>query len=195
MKKRILSTLAIAGLLSINAVNAQSYEPLPGVNQGAKTNVNGIADDLDNEGVVGVSNWTSFNTLSNHMYLLEGANLEQTKMLVSKMGRNIMLLDDTMPSWVNTEEIREDVADVQKEYKELIARDTDQKEFKEDLEELTEQYEDLREELKEVTMEYIETLEEAHEARKDEIEKGNYHKAQEKYNKEINELNTISENK
>ena len=129
------------------------------------------------------------------MYLLEGASLEQTKVLVSKMGTNIMMLDDTMPSWVNTEEVREDVADVQKEYKELIAYRTDREEYMEDLEELTEQYEDLREELKEVTMEYIETLESANEERKDQLEKGNYEKAQEKYNKEIKELEHISKEK
>ncbi|KEZ92939.1 hypothetical protein [Nonlabens ulvanivorans] len=195
MKKRILSTIAVAGLLSLNAVNAQTYEPLPGVNKGTITNVNGIADDLKNEGIVGVGSWSSFNTLSNHMYLLEGANLKQTKMLVSKMGTNIMMLDDTIPSWVDTEAIREDVADVQKEFKELIATKTDNDEYMEDLEELTEQYEDLREELKEVTMEYIETLDEANEERKDQLEKGNYEKAQEKYQKEIQELNNISENK
>ncbi|MEP2404703.1 MAG: hypothetical protein ABJH73_10425, partial [Nonlabens ulvanivorans] len=96
---------------------------------------------------------------------------------------------------VDTEEIREDVADVQKEFKELIATKTDNDEYMEDLEELTEQYEDLREELKEVTMEYIETLDEANEERKDQLEKGNYEKAQEKYEKEIQELNNISENK
>ncbi|PQJ30550.1 hypothetical protein BST92_00720 [Nonlabens arenilitoris] len=195
MKKRILSTIAVAGLLSLNAVNAQTYEPLPGVNKGTITNVNGIADDLKDEGVVGVGDWTSFNTLSNHMYLLEGASLEQTKVLVSKMGTNIMMLDDTMPSWVNTEEVREDVADVQKEYKELIAYKTDREEYMEDLEELTEKYEDLREELKEVTMEYIGALESANEERKDQLEKGNYEKAQEKYNKEIKELEHISEEK
>lgn len=195
MKKRILSTIAVAGLLSLNAVNAQTYEPLPGVNKGTITNVNGISDDLKDEGIVGVGDWTSFNTLSNYMYLLEGASLEQTKVLVSKMGTNIMMLDDTMPSWVNTEEVREDVADVQKEYKELIAYRTDREEYMEDLEELTEQYEDLREELKEVTMEYIETLESANEERKDQLEKGNYEKAQEKYNKEIKELEHISKEK
>lgn len=200
MKKTIITTLAIAGLFTISNVNAQeTYQPAEGVNTGVTKDINGTADDLKDEGIVGVSGWSSFNTLSNHVYMLEGKDFDTTREIIPLMSSNIMMLDDTMPEWLMTEEIMEDVMDVQKDYVELMnGTKMTSHEFEENLEEVIEQYEDLREEVGETVQEYNNVQADAMEEYMEEIEndrsyRKNMQDASEEYEEEIKGLNKITD--
>lgn len=200
MKKTIITTLAIVGLFTITGVNAQeTYQPADGVNTGVTKDINGTADDLKDEGIVGVSGWSSFNTLSNHVYMLEGKDFTTTREIIPLMSSNIMILDDTIPEWLMTEEIMEDVKDVQKDYVELMkGTKMSSHEFKENLEEVIEQYEDLREEVGETVEKYNNVQADAMEEYMEEIEsdrsyRKNMRDASEEYEEEIKGLNKITD--
>lgn len=200
MKKTIITTLAIVGLFTITGVNAQeTYQPADGVNTGVTKDINGTADDLKDEGIVGVSGWSSFNTLSNHVYMLEGKDFTTTREIIPLMSSNIMILDDTIPEWLMTEEIMEDVKDVQKDYVELMkGTKISSHEFKENLEEVIEQYEDLREEVGETVEKYNNVQADAMEEYMEEIEsdrsyRKNMRDASEEYEEEIKGLNKITD--
>ncbi|WP_298955961.1 hypothetical protein [uncultured Nonlabens sp.] len=200
MKKTIITTLAIVGLFTITGVNAQeTYQPADGVNTGVTKDINGTADDLKDEGIVGVSGWSSFNTLSNHVYMLEGQDFTTTREIIPLMSSNIMILDDTIPEWLMTEEIMEDVKDVQKDYVELMkGTKMSSHEFKENLEEVIEQYEDLREEVGETVEKYNNVQADAMEEYMEEIEsdrsyRKNMRDASEEYEEEIKGLNKITD--
>ncbi len=152
--------------------------------------------DLNEEGVTGFEAWEPFNTLSYEMREIEKVNFVATNERINNWNGTIMSLDKTIPSWLKTEEVMEDVADIQKEYKELIAeKNASEKERKENLEELSEQFDDLREELTETIDEYIKVHQEAIEEYNEEAKKGKMDAAREEYNEEIKKQDKIADYK
>ena len=159
MKKILLGALAATAIFTTTTLNAQIEDQMP--NKAPMTDINGTADDLENTGVVGISNWEAFNKLSARMYELEGASYYTTIKVINELKPIVAMLEPTKPMWMNTEEINEDIEDFEKEFNELTAQKTaDSGEFRENLEEIVEQYEDLREEAHEVFMAYLENVQE-----------------------------------
>ncbi|WP_124980965.1 hypothetical protein [Nonlabens xiamenensis] len=187
MKKTMFTLLIAAGMMNLS--------------QAQNVGMNDVDDDLEDTGIVGVSDWESFNTLSEHVYMLEGKTLNETMVIIPQMRENIMLLDDTLPMWMWTESVMEDVQDVQKEYIELMkGTKMDTSEFKENLEEVIEQYEDLREEVGETVKKYNDIQAEAREEYMEEIENNrtrrqNMIEASKEYEEEIKELNEVTDMK
>ena len=153
--KRIFITSALA-IAMVSGINAQNKELK---SNSTEVSTNGTEDDINETGIVGISNWESFNKLSREMYTLKGADYFTTITMMRRMQPTVAKLQATMPAWMNTEEIIEDVDDFIKDYNELVGDTTaDDKEFRENLEEISEQYEDLREEAQEVFVEYRKTV-------------------------------------
>tara|TARA_R110002012_G_scaffold283145_1_gene473300 strand:+ start:368 stop:1057 length:690 start_codon:yes stop_codon:yes gene_type:complete len=161
------------------------------MNDGTKINY-----DLNEEGVTGFEAWEPFNTLSYEIREINNVDLVVTNERINSWNGTIMNLDKTIPSWLKTEEVMEDVADIQKEYKELVAElNAPEKERKENLEELTEQFDDLREELTETINEYIKVNKEAIEEYNEEAKKGKMEAAKEEYKEEIKKEAKIADYK
>ena len=143
-----------------------------------------------------ISGWSSFNELSIEMKKLENADFSKMKTTLPMFEKTIASLNSTRPEWMMTEEIREDVEDVQKEYNELIAdKNAGEKEYKENIEELNEAYDDLVEEINETFDEYVKINRKANEEYREEAKDGEMEDAREEYNEEIKKLNEITDDK
>lgn len=110
----------------------------------------------DNEGAISLNNWNDYNTVTLKMAEIEDADFVVTFEDLNGLEYSILNLSESIPSWLRTEEVMEDIADIQKEYKELIAeQNASESERQENLEELNEQFADLREELAETVEDYM----------------------------------------
>lgn len=155
---------------------------------------NSISYNQDERGVVSMKDWDDYTVVSYEMYDLEDSDFETADVRLANIGKRIDNLGNSIPTWLKTEEVMEDVADVQKEYKELIAEgNASEKEKRENYEELSEKFDDLREELSETIDEYIKVHKEAIEEFNEEMKDGDWRDAMEEYNEEIKKLNKITE--
>jgi len=155
-----------------------------------------ITYDFNSKGLQSLNNWSDFNTLSYEMAEIEAVDFSSTNDRILNWDGVISNLGNTIPEWLKTEEVMEDIDDIQKEYKELIAeKNASQKEQKENLEELSEQFADLREELNETIDRYMNVNEEAIEEFNEEMKKGKVEAAKEEYQEEIKKLDDIADQK
>lgn len=151
-----------------------------------------IVYNLDANGIAGFDDWADFTIINYELAEIRKANYITTAQRVKNMNYRIANLGNTIPSWLKTEEVMEDVADIQKEYLELIKEsNASEKEMKENLEELSEKFDDLKEELDETVAEYVKIHESAIEEFNEEYKKGKIEAAIEEYNEEIKKLDKI----
>lgn len=144
-------------------------------------------------GIVGFDGWQQFNILTYELEEMKKANI-YTKERVGNLRGVIATLDNSIPDWLKTDEVMEDVADIQKVYNELMTEtNVSEKEYKENIEEVSEKYADLQEELTETVEEYMKVNERAIKKYNKQIEKGNFEKANRKYKREIEKLNKIAD--
>lgn len=138
-----------------------------------------------------ISGWDGFNELSIEMKKLENADLNTMQTALPNFESTIASLSTTRPEWMMTEEISEDIEDLQKEYKALMSSDnTNEKKYKRDLEEVNEAYDDLVEEINETFDTYVKINRKANEKLNKNVDN-----AREKYNKEIDKLNEVADDK
>ncbi|AQS94763.1 hypothetical protein BXQ17_12040 [Polaribacter sp. BM10] len=155
-----------------------------------------IVYNLDEKGIVGFDDWSDYTVVNSELAEIRKTNYVTTAQRVRNMNYRIANLGNTIPAWLKTEEVMEDVADVQKEYLELIEdADASESEMKENLEELSEKFDDLREELDETVEEYTKINESAIEEFNEEFKKGKIDAAIEEYNEEIKKLDKMIEKK
>ncbi|MHB0754865.1 hypothetical protein [Polaribacter sp. M15] len=129
-----------------------------------------IVYDLDINGVVGFDDWEDFTTVNNELVNIRKSNEPNTKERIESLNYRVANLRNTIPDWLQTEEVLEDVADVQKEYLELISEKyVSENEMKENLEEVYEKFDDLKEELYETIETYIKAHEDVIEEFNEEI--------------------------
>lgn len=153
-----------------------------------------ISYSLGNDGVESLEDWEAYNTLNNEISEVEAAELQTTNERIASWDGVIANLHNTIPDWLKTEEVMEDVADVQKEYKELVnEKNATAKEREENLEELSEQFDDLQEELTETVNEYLKNHADAIEEYNEEMRKGKEKAAVEEYNEEIKKNDKIAD--
>ena len=155
-----------------------------------------IVYDLDTTGIAGFDDWADYTVVNYELGVMKKSNYTTTKERIANLNYRVANLRNTIPDWLKTEEVMEDVADIQKEYLELISnQDASEKEMKENLEEVVEKFDDLKEELDETVAEYIKIHKEAIEEFNEEIKKGKLEAAIEEYNEEIKKLDKIVEKK
>ncbi len=157
--------------LNDNVVKTRSYT--------MKDRTMPIVYDLDINGVVGFKDWTDFTVVNYELKNLRNANVDTTRVKLENLNYRMANLRTTIPDWLQTEEVMEDVAAIQKEYLDLISdKDASDDEMKENLEEVFEKFDDLRKELDETVTKYMKIHEHAIE----------------EYNEEIKNMDEIIEN-
>jgi DNA repair ATPase RecN len=153
-----------------------------------------IAYQYDSKGLVGFDDWKDFTVINTEIIDLSRRNIDEEKQRMNSLNYRIANLSNTIPAYLKTEEVMEDVADIQKEYLELIEdADASDKEIEENYEELSEKFADLNEELQETMDKYIDIHGDAIEEFMEEFSKGEYEDAIEEYNEEIKELDKMLE--
>ena len=155
-----------------------------------------IVYNFDTKGIVGFDDWSDYTVVNAELEGFRRAKYVTTPDRVKNLNYRIANLGNTIPTWLKTEEVMEDVADIQKEYLELIKEgDASEKEMRENLEELSEKFDDLKEELDETVAEYTKIHEDAIEEYNEEIKKGKIEAAIEEYNEEIKKMDKIVKKK
>lgn len=150
--------------------------------------------NLDAKGIVGFDDWSNFTIVNSELAEMRKTKFVTTAQRIRNMNFRIANLGNTIPAWLKTEEVMEDVADIQKEYLELIEDpNASENERQENLEELSEKFDDLKEELDEAVKEYTKIHEDAIEEFNEEIKKGKIDAAIEEYNEEIKKLDEMLE--
>ncbi|MFD1063225.1 hypothetical protein ACFQ1Q_08190 [Winogradskyella litorisediminis] len=146
------------------------------------------------DGVTSLRDWDAYNIMSYEMGEIENANFKTTNKRITNLYGTVMSLGETIPAWLKTEEVMEDITDIQKEYKEYLEeKNASANERQENLEELNEQFADLREELNETIDEYLKINQEAIAKFNKKLEKGKLDKAIEKFNNKMDEKEKIAD--
>lgn len=116
----------------------------------------GTTIQLDNNNnVATITNWGDFNSANNALLNLEDRNYEISMSNLSNLRGSIANLAESIPQSLRTEEVLEDIEDVQEEYRTLMNEsDEPLKNIKQNIEELVEKFDDLREELYETVEDY-----------------------------------------
>lgn len=143
-----------------------------------------------------VKGWAALNDLNTGMKSLSGKDYVSSKKMAGNLAATINDLTLTRPDWLKTEEISEDIADLEKDYKKLMSEDnTNEDKFRRDLEEVNEQYEDLVEEVNETIERYMEISRDATEDYIDEMKDGDPKKAQEELDKGMKKMEKVADDK
>jgi prefoldin subunit 5 len=109
-----------------------------------------------NEKELVINDWTEFNDTNEILLNLEDKEYVIAVNNIENLNNPITNLAHTVPSALKTEEVIEDIVDVQEEYTKLInEKNQPIKNVKQNVEELVEKFDDLREELNEVVEDYV----------------------------------------
>ncbi|WAC03635.1 hypothetical protein N7U66_09335 [Lacinutrix neustonica] len=165
-----------------------------------RTTINGISyvRSMDNEvKALQISGWDGFNSLSIEMKKLEGADMMTMKSTLTSLAKTIAAVKTTRPEWMMTEEISEDIKDLEKEYNEFLKeKNAKEKEVIENMEEINEAYADLVEEINETFDKYVKINRKANEEYNEEMQDdGDTDDAIEEYNEEIKKLDKVADDR
>ncbi|QTE24094.1 hypothetical protein [Polaribacter cellanae] len=155
-----------------------------------------ITYDLDSKGIAAFDDWKDYTVVNYELAVMRKFKNLTTAQRIKNINYRIANLGNTIPVWLRTKDVVENVVDVQKKYKELIDdKEASEQEMKKNLEEVIEQFDDLKEELNKTVKEYTKMHEAAIEEFNEEIKKGKIDAAIEEYNEEIRKLDKIIEKK
>ena len=141
---------------------------------------------LDAKGIAGFEDWKDFTIVNTELAKVSNTNFVTTSEKLNRLNYKVANLRNSIPAYLKTEEVMEDVADIQKEYLELISeKNASEKEIKENLEEFNEQFDDLKEELDETLKMYLDTKKDAIEEFNEKMDEGKLNEAIEEYNEEM----------
>ncbi|MDX6745761.1 hypothetical protein SHK09_03055 [Polaribacter sp. PL03] len=149
MIKKMTTVLAVTGLLfiSCNTTNGEKTAMKVKLPDGQFATYN-----LDSKGSLSFNDWDGFNSANKALVDLE---IETTPERIDNLNNTVSNLAATIPAWLKNEEVMEDIADVEEEYKKLLEEKNEPaKNVKQNLEELNEKFDDLREELNETIEKY-----------------------------------------
>ncbi|PQJ80212.1 hypothetical protein [Polaribacter porphyrae] len=100
-------------------------------------------------------NWNNFNVANTRLLQIEENDYKTSINRLVNLKPFIRNLSETAPEWLKTEEVLEDINDVEKEYKELLKEiDGSTKEVRENCKELNEEFDELRENINEIVEDY-----------------------------------------
>jgi hypothetical protein len=148
--RKITAILTITSLLLVSC-NTKEKEYNLTLNDG--TEVFYISND---ESAISINGWSEFNDINKSLLNLKDKGYNITIEGLENLNGAITNLANTVPSSLKTEEVLEDIRDVQEEYTKLInEKNAPLKNVKQNIEELVEKFDDLREELNETVEDYI----------------------------------------
>ena len=152
LKTQFLFTLLLSIFFTACNENNKDKENTIELSDGTTINY-----DYNEETVVAVNNWSDYNSANDVLWNLEDKNYEVSIVSLENLDGAIANLQNSIPNSLKTEEVLEDISDVQEEYTTLIKeRNEPQKNVNQNIEELVEKFDDLREELSETIEDYTE---------------------------------------
>lgn len=109
-----------------------------------------FAEFSNEEGYLSFKEWGSFNSVNQEMHTNKNVDIQSKTNRLESLKVDVDNLQNTIPTWLKTEEVLEDIDDVQEEFKKLIKEKNEPtKNVEQNFEEFTEKFDDLREELNE----------------------------------------------
>ncbi len=148
--KKFTAIVAITSFLLVSC-NTKEKEYNLTLNDG--TEVFYISND---ESAISINGWSEFNAINKNLLNLKDKDYNITIQSLEDLNGSITNLANTIPASLKTEEVLEDIRDVQEEYTKLInEKNAPLKNVKQNIEELVEKFDDLREELNETVEDYI----------------------------------------
>ena len=140
--QKLIFTMAITTLLFASCNSTKSTR--------IKLDNGEFVEFSKDKGYLSFKDWDSFNSVNQEMHTNKNADIQSKTNRLEGLKVNIGNLQNTIPYWLKTEEVLEDIDDVQEEFKKLIKEKNEPtKNVEQNLEEFTEKFDDLREELNE----------------------------------------------
>lgn len=102
------------------------------------------------------SNWNDFNLANVRLHQIESEDYNTTVSRLVELDSFVVDMPKSIPNWLKTDKVLNELDDVQKKYKELKEeRDTSTTVVRKNYKELTKEFNDLREELGKIVEENI----------------------------------------
>lgn len=149
--KRFTAILAMASIVLVACDAKKEKEYNLDLNDGTSVFYNS-----NNEDALRINGWTSFNAINETLKGLQETDFDLPMTSLENLNDPIANLSNSIPTSLKTEEVIEDIEDVQEEYTKLINEKNEPLDnVKQNMEELVEKFDDLREELNETVEDYI----------------------------------------
>ncbi|QTE24375.1 hypothetical protein [Polaribacter cellanae] len=177
--KKLTTVLAITGLLftSCNQTKKEKVkDKMEETMENAKDKMDEIGDDIsegfqemkmkledgtevnykvDSNGTLAFDDWNGFTIANKELKDIENLDTDEVDKRIENLKGTIAELGNNIPKWLQTDEVKEDIKNVQKEYKNVIDNKNDAADkVKQNIEDLNEKFDDLREELNEIIAKY-----------------------------------------
>ncbi|QTD39008.1 hypothetical protein JL193_07085 [Polaribacter batillariae] len=173
--KKLTAVLAITGLLFVSCDKTKK-EKVEEKIEDVENKMEEIGDDIseefkemkleleegvsvnykvDADGSLAFDDWNSFTIANKELKDIENLDTDEVNTRIENLKGTIANLGNNIPKWLQTDEVMEDIKDVQKEYKNVIDnKNAAADKVKQNIEDLNEKFDDLREELNEVIAKY-----------------------------------------
>lgn len=149
--KRFTAILAMASIVLVACDAKKEKEYNLDLNDGTSVFYNSNDEDA-----LRINGWTSFNAINETFKGLQETDFDLPMTSLENLNDPIANLSNSIPTSLKTEEVIEDIEDVQEEYTKLINEKNEPLDnVKQNMEELVEKFDDLREELNETVEDYI----------------------------------------
>ena len=168
--KKLTAILAISGFLFISCDNTKKEkveDKMEEVEESMEDAGDDISDEFkemqleledgtyvnykaNNDGDLSFNDWEGFNTANEELRAIEELDSKTYTTRIGDLNATITNLGNSIPAWLKTDEVMEDVENIQKEYKKLSdERNESEDKVEQNIEDLMEKFDDLREELNE----------------------------------------------
>lgn len=149
--KKLMAIVAISGFVFTSCNTNENKEFNVELTDGTSVTYN-----PQNEDAIAFEDWSEFNAANATLLNLDDRDYEIEITSLESLNGSISNLANSIPSSLKTEEVLEDIDDVQEEYTKLINEKNEPlKNVKQNIEELVEKFDDLREELNETVEDYV----------------------------------------
>ncbi|QOD59608.1 hypothetical protein H9I45_09560 [Polaribacter haliotis] len=110
---------------------------------------------MDSDGSLAFDNWDGFTIANKELSDIENLDTDEVNTRIENLKGTIASLGNNIPAWLKTDEVMDDIKNIQKEYKNVVDNKNDEADkVKQNIEDLNEKFDDLREELNEVIAKY-----------------------------------------
>jgi|TARA_R110002050_G_scaffold69335_1_gene149965 DNA repair ATPase RecN len=109
----------------------------------------------DYYGTYSFSSWNAYNVANTQIHQVKNLEYNSSVERIENLEKNISKLSSTIPDWLETNKVLKEIEDVKEEYATLLnEKDKSTKAIRENWEELSNEFDDLREELSETVKDY-----------------------------------------
>jgi len=173
--KKLTAILAISGFLFISCDKTKK-EKVEDKMEEVEDSMEDIGDDISDEfqkmqvklengtyvnynsntnGDLSFDDWEGFNSANEELRAIEDSNPNTFTTRIGDLSGTIANLGNNIPTWLKTDEVMDDIQNIQKEYKKLSdERNESEDKIEQNIEDLMEKFDDLREELNEIIEKY-----------------------------------------